>query len=219
MQNAVLAKYIDHTALKPETTPAEIEKLCREAKDYNFYAVCVNPCYVAEVFSLLRDSEVKTAAVIGFPLGANATATKIFETELALQEGATEIDMVINIGALKAGNYEYVRTEIEQIFQTIKQHDNQALLKVIIETGLLSSGEIARMCELLLEIGVDFVKTSTGFSGEGAKIEDIRLMKDIVGEKMKIKASGGIRDREAALAMIAAGADRIGSSNGIKIVG
>ncbi len=209
-------QYIDHTLLKPEATAHDIEILCKEAIEYSFYAVCVNSCYVALAKELLKDSTVKVASVVGFPLGAMSTEAKVYETENAIQNGAGEIDMVINIGWLKAHEYNLVQGDIKEV--VTKAHSKKAIVKVIIETCLLSEDEIKKVCTLAVEAGADFVKTSTGFSTGGAKVSDIKLMKSVVQDKAKIKASGGIRDYVSAKAMIEAGADRIGASASINIV-
>ncbi|KJS22682.1 MAG: deoxyribose-phosphate aldolase [Clostridiaceae bacterium BRH_c20a] len=218
MLNVDIAKYIDHTILKPQTTEAEIVELCREAKQYGFAAVCVNPCYVNLAAKLLTGTKVKVATVIGFPLGANTMEVKAFEAERAFKEGAQEIDMVINIGALKSGKYDYVQEDIYAVVNVAKNQVPKKLVKVIIETSLLTNEEKEKACQLVLAAGADFVKTSTGFNGGGANLEDVQLMKRVVGEKVKIKASGGIRDVKAALLMIEAGAERLGTSSGVAIV-
>ncbi|WP_164668568.1 deoxyribose-phosphate aldolase [Virgibacillus doumboii] len=210
-----LAKYIDHTQLKPETTKEKIEQIVAEAKEHGFASVCVNPFWVPYCYSELKDTEVKVCTVIGFPLGATSTETKKFETKQAIQDGATEVDMVINIGALKSDDDETVKRDIEAVVETAK---GNALTKVIIETSLLSDDEKARACKLVKETGADFVKTSTGFSGGGATIEDVKLMRQTVGDKMGVKASGGVRDLETTKAMIDAGATRIGASAGVDII-
>ena len=209
-----LARYIDHTLLKPEATPDQITKLCEEAKEYSFASVCVNPTNVALAAKLLKGSVVKVCTVIGFPLGANTSFVKAAETRDAVANGATEIDMVINVGALKAKNYDQVEKDIEAVVEAAG--DN--LVKVIIETCLLTDEEKVKACELSKKAGADFVKTSTGFNKSGATPEDIALMRKTVGEKMGVKASGGVRDTEAALAMIENGATRIGASASIAIL-
>ncbi len=211
-----LAKMIDHTLLKPDATESEIKKLCDEARQFNFASVCVNPCWVDYCFDQLKDTEVKVCTVIGFPLGANHTSTKLQETETAIADGAEEIDMVLNIGQLKSGNYEYVFSEIEKIANITKK--NLAILKVIIETCLLTDEEKIIASIISKEAGADFIKTSTGFSKGGATLFDVALMNYAVDGKIKVKASGGIRSREDALKMIAAGASRIGTSSGVKIL-
>ncbi|MEY8000480.1 deoxyribose-phosphate aldolase [Clostridium sp. Mt-5] len=210
-----IAKLIDHTALKPETTKSQIIKLTEEAKQYNFASVCVNPTWVKLASEKLKDSEVKVCTVIGFPLGASTTETKVFETKDAIKNGAQEIDMVINIGELKNKNDAYVENDINSVVKAAK---GKALVKVILETCLLTREEKVRACRIAKKAGADFVKTSTGFSKGGAKAEDVRLMRDTVGKDMGVKASGGIHTRQEALEMIKAGASRIGASAGIAIV-
>jgi deoxyribose-phosphate aldolase len=210
-----IARFIDHTLLKPDATEEMIENLCDEARKYNFYAVCINPYYVKLVKKILRNSDVKIATVIGFPLGANTGKIKALEAEESIRDGADELDMVINIAALKNKDYDKVKEDIEEV---VKKAKGNALVKVIIETCLLTEDEKVRACNLSLEAGANFVKTSTGFNGKGATVEDIRLIKSVVGNKMKIKASGGIRDYETAIKMIEAGANRIGASSSVKIV-
>ncbi|AZB43677.1 deoxyribose-phosphate aldolase [Bacillus sp. FJAT-42376] len=210
-----IAKMIDHTALKPETTKEQIEKLCAEAKEYGFASVCVNPAWVELCASLLKGTDVKVCTVIGFPLGASTSAVKAFETKDAIEKGATEVDMVINIGALKDGNAELVEKDIRAVTEAA---NGKALTKVIIETCLLTDEEKVLACELSVKAGADFVKTSTGFSTGGATVEDIRLMRKTVGPEIGVKASGGVRDRQGADTMIEAGATRIGASAGISIV-
>jgi len=206
---------IDHTLLKPEATSDMIENLCREALEFGFAAVCVNPYYVTRAKNLLKGSNIKVATVVGFPLGANTKEVKAFEARKAVEDGADEIDMVINIGALKNRDYEYVMEDIKAVVNAV---EGKAIVKVIIETCLLTKEEKIKACELSKEAGADFVKTSTGFSTGGATIEDIILMKKTIGDSMQIKASGGIRDFETAKAMIEAGASRIGASSSVKIV-
>lgn len=210
-----LAKYIDHTLLKPESTESEIVTLCEEAHRHEFIAVCVNPIWVATAASELAHSDVKIATVVGFPLGATTTFTKIAETRDAIANGANEIDMVINIGALKSGDEQTVYNDIKQV---VRATDEEALVKVIIETSLLTDNEKRQACTLAKKAGADFVKTSTGFSSGGATLQDIALMREIVGKNMGIKASGGIRNATTADAMINAGATRIGASASISIV-
>jgi deoxyribose-phosphate aldolase len=201
-------KYFDHTILKPDATKEAVLQVVEEAKQYNLASVCVNQYRTKMVADLLKGTDVKVCTVIGFPLGAVDTKVKVFETTQAISDGAEEIDMVINIGAMKDGDYEYVREEIRAIKDACK--DN--VLKVIIETCLLTEEEIVKACELAVEAGADFVKTSTGFSTGGATAEAVALMKQTVGTQAKVKASGGIRDLERAKAMVEAGADRIGAS-------
>ena len=205
---------IDHTLLKPEASEDQIKKLCQEAIDYEFFSVCVNPTWIETAREALKGSPVKIATVIGFPLGANSLETKVFESKDALDKGAHEIDMVINIGALKSKNYDQVKNEIQAVKKAIGDH----ILKVIIETCLLTEEEKKKASQLVVEAGGDFVKTSTGFSTAGAQVEDVRLIRSLVGDKAKIKASGGIRDYEKARAMVEAGADRLGVSAGLAIL-
>lgn len=212
-----IARYIDHTNLKPYASREDIIKLCEEAKEYNFYAVCVNPYRVKLAKQQLEGSDIKVATVIGFPLGATPTEVKVFEARKALEDGADELDMVINIGALKDGDYEYVKNDIAEVVKVA--HERGAEVKVIIETCYLTEEEKIKACELAKEAGADFVKTSTGFGTGGATVEDVRLMREIVGPSMGVKAAGGIRTREQALTMIEAGATRIGTSSGVEIVG
>lgn len=205
---------IDHTILKPEATKDMVEKLCKEAMEYKFAAVCVNPYYVRFCKDILKGSSVKVATVVGFPLGANTNEVKAFETRDAINNGADEIDMVINIGALKVKDYKTVKEDIEAVVEAAK---DKAIVKVIIETYLLTDEEKIKACELSMEAGADFVKTSTGFSNGGATVEDVKLMKSIVGDKLEVKASGGVRDLESAKKMVEAGATRLGTSSGVKI--
>lgn len=209
------AKYIDHTLLKPDATDEDIDKLCSEAKEYDFASVCVNPCYVARCYELLRQTGVKVCTVIGFPLGANSTVIKVHEAREAVFDGASEIDMVINVSRLKCHDDDYVYREIKKIRDNLRE---DIILKVIIETCLLNDEEKIRVCKLALKAGADFVKTSTGFSTGGATYEDVKLMRDTVGNEIGVKASGGIRTKEAFLKMIEAGANRIGTSSGVKII-
>ena len=207
-------KYIDHTLLKPDASQKGVEKLCEEAKEHSFKSVCVNPSFVALAAEKLAGTDVDVCTVIGFPLGANTEAVKVFEAQEAIKDGATELDMVLNISKLKDGKYDEVRQEME----AIKKVAGKRVVKVILETCLLSDEEIVKACELAVEAGLDFVKTSTGFSTGGATVEDVKLMKQTVGDKAEVKASGGIRDRKTMLAMIDAGATRIGASAGIKLI-
>lgn len=213
--NNELAKYIDHTALKPDTTKEKIRQIVDEAREYQFASVCVNPYWVPFCYENLKNTAVKVCTVIGFPLGATSTASKVFETEQAIKDGATEVDMVINVGELKSENDEAVKADIKAIVVAAK---GSALTKVIIETSLLTNDEKIRASKLAKEAGADFVKTSTGFSDGGATVEDIKLMRHTVGSEMGIKASGGVRDNKSTLEMIDAGATRIGASSGIDIV-
>lgn len=207
-------KYIDHTLLKPEATKAMIDKLCAEAKEHDFASVCVNPYWVKRSAELLAGTDVKVCTVIGFPLGASTTEVKAAETRDAIRNGATEVDMVLNVGALKSGDLETVKADVA----AVKQAAGDVLLKVILETGLLTDDEKEKACKLCVEAGADYVKTSTGFGPGGATVEDIALMRKTVGADVGVKASGGVRDGEAALAMIEAGASRIGTSSGVSIV-
>ncbi len=210
-----IAKMIDHTLLKADATKEQIHTLCLEAKEYSFASVCVNPSWVPYCADLLKDTDVKVCTVIGFPLGANTPETKAFETRNAIENGASEVDMVINIGALKSGNEELVEKDIKSVIEAAK---GKALTKVIIETSLLTEDEKVRACKIAVKAGADFVKTSTGFSTGGATPEDVALMRKIVGPKIGVKASGGVRSVDDAEAMIQAGASRIGASSGVKIV-
>ena len=209
-----LNKYIDHTILKATASSADVQKLCEEAIENEFYSVCVNGCYVADAKQLLQGTDVKVAAVVGFPLGAMTTAAKVFEAKEAVENGASEIDMVINIAKLKDGEFEFVENEIRQIKEAIG--DN--VLKVIIETCYLTDEEKVKACELSLAAKADFVKTSTGFGTGGATYEDVKLMKSVVGDNAKVKASGGVRDKETAQKYVDLGAERLGTSSGIEIV-
>lgn len=213
--NEALARKIDHTLLKPEATKEQIEKLCDEAKTYRFYSVCVNPSWVETATELLKGTDVKVCTVIGFPLGATTTEVKREETKDAIAKGATEVDMVIPVGKLKSGQDEAVKADIAAVVEAAK---DQALVKVIIETCLLTEEEKVKACKLAVEAGADYVKTSTGFSTGGATVEDIRLMRQTVGPDIGVKASGGIRDLKTANAMIEAGASRIGASSSVAIV-
>lgn len=214
MNKKDLARMIDHTILKAEATEVEVEKLCTEALEYNFASVCVNPSMVEKAAEILKGSEVKVCTVIGFPLGATTTEVKAFETEDTIKKGATEVDMVINVGKLKEGNLEYVKKDIEAVVNAAK---GKALAKVIIETCLLTDEEKITACKLSKEAGADFVKTSTGFSTGGATARDIKLMRETVGPDLGVKASGGVRTNADALAMIENGATRIGASASIAI--
>ena len=209
-----LNKYIDHTILKATASSSDVQKLCEEAIEHKFYSVCVNGCYVADAKHLLQGTDVKVAAVVGFPLGAMTTAAKVFEAKEAVENGASEIDMVINIAKLKDGEFDYVENEIRLIKEAIG--DN--VLKVIIETCYLTDEEKVKACELSLVAKADFVKTSTGFGTGGATYEDVKLMKSVVGDNAKVKASGGVRDKETAQKYVDLGAERLGTSSGIEIV-
>ncbi|MCU9592965.1 deoxyribose-phosphate aldolase [Caldibacillus thermolactis] len=210
-----IAKYIDHTLLKPEATKEQVEKLCNEAKQYNFASVCVNPTWVKLASDILKGTDVKVCTVIGFPLGANTPETKAFEAVNAVTNGAEEIDMVMNIGALKSGDTELVQKDIEAVVNAVK---DKALVKVIIETSLLTEDEKVTACQLSVQAGAHYVKTSTGFSTGGATVEDVALMRKTVGPNVGVKASGGVRTAEDAKVMIEAGASRIGASSGTAIV-
>lgn len=210
-----VAAMIDHTLLKADAKKEQIEVLCQEAKEYSFASVCVNPTWVNYASQLLNGSSVKVCTVIGFPLGANTPETKAFETKNAIENGATEVDMVINIGALKDGNDSLVEQDIRAVVDAAQ---GQALTKVIIETSLLSDEEKVRACQLAVKAGANFVKTSTGFSTGGATVEDIALMRKTVGPEIGVKASGGVRSANDAKSLIEAGATRIGASSGVAIV-
>jgi len=210
-----VAGMIDHTLLKQDATEDAIKKLCQEAIDNKFCSVCINPSYVPLCSKLLEGSSVKVCTVIGFPLGATTTGSKVFEADEAIKNGAQEIDMVVNGGKIKSGEWDYVKNDIAKVVEVAK---GRALVKVIIETCLLTDEEKVRVCEISKEVGADFVKTSTGFSTGGATVEDIALMRKTVGPDMGVKASGGVRDAEKAKALIEAGATRLGASAGIAIV-
>ncbi|HZW84011.1 MAG TPA: deoxyribose-phosphate aldolase [Candidatus Deferrimicrobium sp.] len=217
MDSSKLAATIDHTLLKPQAMEADIVELCREAKEYKFASVCVNPTHVNLASKLLTGTTVKVCTVIGFPLGANTTEVKAFEAKDAMAKGASELDMVINIGALKHKNYDLVLHDIQAVVAIAKTQPG-IIVKVIIETALLTQEEKIKACQLAVEAGADFVKTSTGFSGGGATKEDIALMRQTVGPQIGVKASGGVRNLQDAQAMLEAGATRIGASAGIAIV-
>lgn len=209
-----IASYIDHTLLKPDATQDDIKKICEEAKKYSFASVCVNPYYVKLASEQLKNTDVKVCSVIGFPLGCIPKEVKAYEAEMAMKNGARELDMVINISALKNKNFTEVENDIKSVVNVAK---GKALVKVILETCLLTDEEKICACELSLKAGADFVKTSTGFSTSGANTKDVKLMKKTVGNRASVKASGGIRDIEKAMEMIEAGADRIGASSSVKI--
>lgn len=211
-----IAACIDHTLLKPEATAAQIEKLCAEARKYHFASVCIHPSRVGQAVRLLRKSGVATCTVVGFPFGTNTTEAKSFEAEQALGLGATEIDMVLNIGAIKDGNEGLVARDIRAVARTV--HAAQGILKVILETALLTDDEKRRACQIAKRAGADFVKTSTGFSTAGATVADVRLMRETVGPKMGVKAAGGVRSLADAVAMLDAGATRLGTSAGVAIM-
>lgn len=208
-------RYIDHTLLKPEATEEQIRKICEEAREYNFASVCVNSCHTELVAKELKGTDVKTCVVVGFPLGATLPEVKAFEAMKAVEKGASEIDMVMNIGALKSGITDLVLEDMKSVIQTVGEW---ATVKVIIECCLLTEEEIRKACELAVSAGAHYVKTSTGFSSGGATVEAVRLMKETVGDRAKVKAAGGIRTLEKALAMIEAGAERIGASSGVSII-
>jgi deoxyribose-phosphate aldolase len=213
-----LASLIDHTLLKPDATRDEVEQLCREAAQFCFASVCVNPNWVALCRELLRDSGVKVCTVIGFPLGAHLPDLKAYETRRAIEQGAEEVDMVINIGALKSRDYALVEQDIHGVVQAARTSGRDIIVKVILETALLSRDEKVMGCTLSKAAGADYVKTSTGFAGGGATVEDVQLMRETVGPEMGVKASGGVRTRDDAEKMVAAGATRLGASAGVKIV-
>ena len=210
-----MARFIDHTLLKPDAVFSQFDQLCDEAKKYNFYSVCVNSSKVAYVAKKLRGSSVKVCSVIGFPLGEMEKRSKAFEARTAIDHGAHELDMVLNIGALKSGNLKLVEEDIRAVKRAMR---STTVLKVILETSLLTESEKILTCEICKKTEVDFVKTSTGFGGGGATVEDIQLMRGVVGPNMGVKASGGIRDFATAVAMIKAGANRIGSASGVSII-
>ncbi|MCX8095240.1 MAG: deoxyribose-phosphate aldolase [Caldisericia bacterium] len=214
MTKKEIVKFIDHTILKPDATISDIKKLCDEAIKYKFYAVCIAPCFVNYVKEYLNEIDIRIATVIGFPLGNSTTKTKIFEAKEAIKNGAHEIDMVINIGILKSRNYKYIHDEIS----AVKNEIGDKILKVIIETSLLSLDEKIVASTIVKSAGADFVKTSTGFSQSGATKEDVELIRRIVGENFGIKASGGIKTFEQAVELIKSGANRIGTSSSVKIV-
>ena len=207
-------KMIDHTILKADTPLETVKRICDEAMEHGFASVCINPCHVAYCADYLKDSDVNVCTVIGFPLGANTSAVKAFETKDAIANGADEIDMVMNIGALKDKNYDLVRDDVKAVVEAA----NGTLVKVILETCLLTEDEIKKACELCVEAKADYVKTSTGFSTRGATIEDVRIMKEAVHGKAKVKAAGGVRTPEDMVKIVAAGVDRIGTSAGCSLV-
>lgn len=215
MDKKKIASMIDHTLLKPEATSVDIEKICAEAIKYKFASVCINPCHVKRASEILNGTGVKTCTVIGFPLGANTTEVKVFEAVKAVEDGALEVDMVVNVGALRSKNYDYVYNDIKRLVDAVK---DKALVKVILETCLLTDEEKVKACELAKQAGANFVKTSTGFNKGGATAHDVELMRKTVGQDMGVKASGGVRTYEDAVNMINAGASRIGASSSIKIV-
>ena len=210
-----IARLIDHTLLQPEATPDMAERLCREADDHGFYSVCVSPVFVSLAYELLAGSPVKVCTVVGFPAGVNEPDVKAYETSRAIQQGADEIDMVMNVGAAKAGDWKRVGVDVESVVTSARGN----MVKVILETCLLSDEEKLRACEVCVAAGAGFVKTSTGFNRAGATVEDVRLMRTAVGAGVGVKASGGIRDYATACNMIEAGATRLGTSSGLKIIG
>lgn len=217
MRGDELARLIDHTQLKPDATPADIERACEEALEHRFASVCVNPSYVPMVAAKLEGSQVKACTVVGFPLGATTTTAKVCEAEQGLRDGATELDMVLLIGALKAGEHDQVQADIAAVAEVC--HDKGGLLKVILETALLTDDEKVTACKLAQTAGADFVKTSTGFASHGATVADVRLMRSTVAPQMGVKAAGGIHSYEEAMDLIEAGATRIGASAGVQIIG
>ncbi|KAB8126876.1 deoxyribose-phosphate aldolase [Gracilibacillus oryzae] len=215
MNTTEIAKAIDHTLLKPDATEEQINQLLEEAKEYHFASVCINPQWVKYAYSVLKDTEVKVCTVIGFPLGATSTETKVFETKQAIEDGATEVDMVISVGSLKSGDDIYVENDIKNV---VDAAGDKAIVKVIIETALLTNEEKVLACKLAKKAGADFVKTSTGFAAGGATIEDVKLMYDTVGQDLQVKASGGVKDLDTMQKMLEAGAARIGASSGVAII-
>jgi deoxyribose-phosphate aldolase len=215
-----MAKMIDHTNLSPTATVDDIKKLCEEAKEHEFASVCINPIYVPLAAKLLEESSVKVCTVVGFPLGANTTEVKSYETRNAIKNGAQEIDMVMNIGAFKSGAYEIFKADIKAVVDATKKSgvSSDIIVKVILETCFLDEEEIVKACEIVKDTGADFVKTSTGFGDYGARVEDVGVMRKTVGRDVGVKASGGIKNFEQALEMLDAGANRIGASSGVTIV-
>ena len=218
-----LAKTIDQTLLNPIATSKDIEQLCINAKKYHFAAVCINPAYIAQAKKILADTDVKVCSVVGYPLGANTIETKVFEARDNVKKGADELDMVINLGAVKSGNYEYVEREIKIVVNVIRreqiaEYNRHINIKAIIETSILTRDEIKKMCAIIERSGADFVKTSTGFGVKGVELDDVRLIREIVTRNTGVKASGGIRTFRDAQALIDAGATRLGTSSGINII-
>jgi len=211
-----LAATIDHTVLRPDSTLADVQKVCLEAITHRFASVCILPWYVERAYSILASEAIPVCTVVGFPLGASTTASKVAESEIAIRQGAHEIDMVASITAVKSGLFDEVYQDIREVTQVA--HAGGAIVKVIIETCLLTDEEKKRLCSIVTQAGADFIKTSTGFSTGGATIADVQLLRSNVGPSVKVKASGGIRDKETAIAMINAGADRLGTSSGVLIV-
>ncbi|MCG0278269.1 MAG: deoxyribose-phosphate aldolase [Thermanaeromonas sp.] len=212
-----IASVIEHTLLKPVATQRDIERLCTEALECGFFSVCVNPCYVSWAARFLEGSGIKVCTVIGFPLGATTIRNKVFEASEAVSNGAAEIDVVINLGMFRSGAEEYIRRELKEIIQTAKAKKEDTVVKVIIETSLLEEQEKVILTRLAVEEGADFIKTSTGFNGPGATVEDVRLIRQVVGDKAGVKASGGIRTYSDAVKMLEAGANRLGTSSGLSI--
>lgn len=212
-----IAAHIDHTMLRPDMTFVDVEQLTKEAKIHGFAAICVPPFFAQEAVKMLEDSPVQVATVVGFPLGYSPTSAKVEEVKSCIDKGVDEIDAVVNIAAVKSHKWSFVTNDIQSI--TTAAHLQGKVVKIIIETGLLTTAEIERLCEICSQAEVDYVKTSTGFNGEGATVENVRLLRNLLPETIKIKASGGIRTKAAALEMLAAGADRIGSSSSVTIIG
>ena len=213
-----LARLIDHTLLEPEATPADIAEHCRQAREYEFASVCVHPCYVPVAYDLLSGSPVAVCAVVGFPLGAKAPPVKAQEAALAVREGASEVDVVMNVGLFLGGRKDMVLKDLEGVVQAARRENPGTVIKVILETCLLNEGEKIEACRLAVAAGANFVKTSTGFGKSGAKVQDVALLKRTVGPGVGVKAAGGIRDLSTALAMLEAGADRLGTSSGVIII-
>lgn len=211
-----LAPYFDHTTLKPDTTVAGIEQLCRDARECGFAAVCVPPFFVKKAVQLLKDTKIQVATVVGFPMGYSTTAAKVEEIKRAIDEGAREVDVVINLCAVKSADWNYVRNDIERMIAAT--HLKGRVIKIILETGMLTEAEISKLAEICNELKPDYVKTSTGFNGPGASVEVVQSLRKLINQKIQIKASGGIRDQATAQAMISAGADRLGSSSSVLIV-
>ena len=219
LDKKTLAKLIDHTLLRADATRDDIKRLCREAKKFGFWSVCVNPTYVRLATDVLKGTEVKVCSVVGFPLGASVSKVKALEAENAVKDGAREIDMVINIGALKSHDYELVEGDIQEVIDRVKSLEKSTVVKAIIEVGLLAQKEKVLACKLAKKAGADFVKTSTGFNGSGATVSDVRLMRTVVGPNFGVKASGGIKTYLDAVNLIKAGANRLGTSSGVLIIG
>jgi deoxyribose-phosphate aldolase len=215
---AQLVKVIDHTLLAPSATVDDIERLCREAIDYGFYAVCVNTCYIKHAVSMLKGSSVKVVSTVGFPLGAVSSDVKAYEAAWAVEAGASEVDMVLNVGLLKSGDFFEVREDIEGVVKAAKKANTKAKIKVIVETSLLEINEKVSVCRLVKDAGADLIKTSTGFGPGGAVVEDIQLFKKMVGDSIGIKAAGGIKDLNTLMSMLEAGATRIGTSSTVSIM-